>query len=108
LRTAEINYLELYEKYFILYNSLNAKEFKLAIQYLWLFQKLNNSAISNMEAIRPTQAINQANDQQNFFRFFSKSNNKNSDFKLNSNSLQRNEQYMHLRTMITIYLANSY
>jgi hypothetical protein len=108
LRTAEINYLELYEKYFILYNSLNAKEFKLAIQYLWLFQKLNNSSISNMEAIRPAQAINQANDQQNFFRFFSKSNTINStDFKLNSNSLQRNEQYMHLRVMITIYLANS-
>lgn len=107
LRTAEINYLELYEKYFILYNSLNAREYKLAIQYLWLFQKLNTSSMSGIDTIRSNQSISQSNDQHNFFRFFSKSNNITNETKSNSNNLLRNEQYMHLRVMITIYLANT-
>lgn len=95
----------MYEKYFILYNSLNAREYKLAIQYLWLFQKLNTSTMS--DAIRPANQATNQTSEQNFFRFFSKSNTGLSDLKAATDSSQRNEQYMHLRVMITIYLANT-
>ena len=61
-----------------------------------------------MDAIRSNQPslVNKTNVDQNFFRFFNKSNS-SSDLTKTTNSLQRNEQYMHLRVMITIYLANS-
>ena len=61
-----------------------------------------------MDAIRSNQPslVNKTNVDQSFFRFFNKSNS-SSDLTKTTNSLQRNEQYMHLRVMITIYLANS-
>jgi len=74
LRTAELSYLEAYEKYFILYNALSAREYKMAINYLWLFQKLNTSSIASMDISKTTSAamLNfQANDQ-NVFRYVDK------------------------------------
>jgi hypothetical protein len=74
LRTAELSYLEAYEKYFILYNALSAREYKMAINYLWLFQKLNTSSIASMDISKttPTAMLNfQANDQ-NVFRYVDK------------------------------------
>ncbi len=49
LRAAELNYLEFYEKYFILYNSCNCNQYNIASQYLWLFQKLNASSIGSTD-----------------------------------------------------------
>jgi hypothetical protein len=111
LRTAELSYLESYEKYFMLYNSLNVKDYKTAIQYLWLFQKLNTSSISGIEVNTTSLSniTNQTNDQ-NVFRFFSKQNTNNliEQQKNNStNCVKRNEQNMHLKAILTIYLANS-
>jgi hypothetical protein len=63
--------------------------------------------VSNIGAIIPNQSISHSNDQQNFFRFFSKSYNSTNELKSNSVNLIRGEQYMHLRVMITIYLANT-
>lgn len=70
LRTAELSYLEAYEKSFILYNALSEKEYKMAIQYLWLFQKLNTSSITSME-LTSTSSSHMANyqsNEQNVFR----------------------------------------
>ena len=112
MRTAELNYLESYEKFFILYNSLSAKEYKMAIQYLWLFQKLNASSIasSQMEMGTPHQILsdmsNQSNEQHNVFRFFTKSS-QSSIAESQTGALQRAEHTMHLKAMLTIYLANS-
>lgn len=112
LRTAELSYLEHYEKYFILYNSLNAKEYKMAIHYLWLFQKLNLSSMANIDlATTPSLPMSnlQTNDQ-NAFRFFSKSSAPNTESmsKTNLNDKHKLEQTMHLKAMLTIYLANNF
>ena len=110
MRTAELNYLESYEKFFILYNSLNAKEYKMAIQYLWLFQKLSTSSIANSQMEMGSQILsdigNQSSEPQNEFKFFTKSN-QSSIAESQTGALQRAEQTMHLKAMLTIYLANS-
>lgn len=111
MRTAELSYLEAYEKYFILYNSLNAKEYKIAIQYLWLFQKLNPSTITSMEPSKPSSfpLANSHTNEQNVFKFFLKANPNASDsVKSNLSAIQHNEQTMHTKAMLTIYLANNY
>ena len=101
--------METYEIYFILYNSLHLKQYKLAIEYLWLFQKLNTS-IATIDLSSDFSCTKTQSQDTNIFRFFSKINPgiKLTEMKSNFQSLQRNEQNMHLRVIITIYLANSY
>ena len=114
MRTAELSYLEAYEKYFILYNSLNAKEYKIAIQYLWLFQKLNTSTVTAMEHSKPSNfpLSNSQNNEDNVFKFFQKATgNTNAavdGVKSNLSVIQHNEKTMHTKAMLTIYLANNY
>ena len=116
LRAAELNYLEFYEKYFILYNSCNANQYKIAAQYLWLFQKLNASSIGSTDINNgANQSNNNHNQQENqldsnetsiLFRFFSKSSSQLLDL-VNKSNQMHHEQRMHFRLIITIYLANS-
>jgi hypothetical protein len=116
LRAAELNYLEFYEKYFILYNSCNANQYKIAAQYLWLFQKLNASSIGSTDINNGTNQSNiSANHRENqlesnetsiLFRFFSKSSSQLLDL-VNKSNQMHHEQRMHFRLIITIYLANS-
>ncbi len=86
----------------------------MSIQYLWLFQKLNTASIVNidMNAVSMPQcklATSQINEL-NIFRFFSAPTVTSTNMveqKSNLNAAKRKEQTMHLRAMITIYLANS-
>jgi hypothetical protein len=120
-----LNYLEFYEKYFILYNSVHANDYKTAAQYLWLFQKLNASSISSsaneltntVEATTSTAAASAASKQTgaeggensmendlSLFKFLTKTSSLSDVEKLHK---LRHEQKMHSRLIITIYLANS-
>ncbi|CAF1033811.1 unnamed protein product [Brachionus calyciflorus] len=111
LRGIDVNYLEFYEKYFILYNSVSLNEYKIAAQYLWLFQKLNVSSISTTPAndlLTSKTISSQMDSDLALFNFFPKSNTNLTE--LNSQSLQnklKHEQIMHSRLILTIYLANS-
>ncbi len=72
LKTAELSYLEAYEKYFILYNALSTGEHKMAISYLWLFQKLNTSSLAGLDVSKTTTPAVNSNFQtnvQNVFRY---------------------------------------
>lgn len=92
---------------------MSMKDYKIASQYLWLFQKLNTSSIATAsnELTGPVSASNETKvDANNFenelglFKLISKSNNLND---LNELNKLKHEQKMHSRLIITIHLANS-
>jgi hypothetical protein len=97
---AELSYLENYEKNVILYNTLYCKEYKLSIQYMWLFQ--NNSSVVESQNI-----IQNIEDKV--------SNNFSESVQSNYLENQSNRLYytrhidkiIYLKASITIYLANS-
>jgi hypothetical protein len=102
LRATDLNYLEFYEKYFILYNTMSVKDHKTAAQYLWLFQKLNaNSIVSATNDLTSGASI--IENELGLFRFMAKSGTGNSVNELNK---LKHEQKMHARLFLTIYLAN--
>lgn len=102
LRGIDVNYLEFYEKYFILYNSACLNEFKMAGQYLWLFQKLNASSIPASAGLIENIS-NNVSDQSDLLKLFPKTI--AVDTNLQSSAV-KHEQTMHARLMLTIYLAN--
>ena len=120
LRNTDLTFLEFFEKYFILYNSVHVKEYKIAAQYLWLFQKLNVSSIStneisnyyaNNQAYNSNNDLDKFNDKNSiFFSIFSKTslanNNLSNDYICDKNSQIRHEQIMHFKLIITIYMSN--
>ena len=101
LRGIDVNYLEYYEKYFILYNSAYLNDFKMAGQYLWLFQKLNASSIPASAGIIENMS---KNDQSDLFKIFPKTISADTNLQC---SILKHEKLMHARLMLTIYLANS-
>jgi hypothetical protein len=112
LRNTDLTFLEFYEKYFILYNSVHVKQYKIAAQYLWLFQKLNVSSISTSEINNLYSSSVKNNDEEKnsiFYNIFTKSSfssNLSSTCLSNKNVQIRHEQIMHFKLIITIYLAN--
>jgi hypothetical protein len=122
LRASDVNSLEFYEKYFILYNSVSEKDFKIAAQYLWLFQKLNANSIGasqlgNDEGERNTKAYSASSNSGSMiendltlFKCLTQSKNSANLSDLNNQTFQNkysHEQRMHFRLILTIYLANS-
>ena len=120
-----MNYLEFYEKYFILYNSVHEKNYKIAAQYLWLFQKLNANSLGSSDlnnerdddddaATNVSAAVSGLIIESDLalFKFLAKSKSlqqANLD-DLNCQAYDNkysHEQRMHFRLIITIYLANS-
>jgi hypothetical protein len=122
LRATDVNSLEFYEKYFILYNSVGERDFKIAAQYLWLFQKLNASSIgaselANDEGERNSKMYNSTaqassliENDLTLFKCLTQSKNSANLSDLNNQTFQNkysHEQRMHFRLILTIYLANS-
>lgn len=113
LRNTDLTFLEFFEKYFILYNTVHVKEYKIAAQYLWLFQKLNVSSISTSEMnnFYHNNTKNSNDEEKNsiFYNIFSKSSFSNtlSNACISNKNIQiRHEQIMHFKLIITIYLSN--
>ncbi|RNA06009.1 hypothetical protein BpHYR1_053728 [Brachionus plicatilis] len=102
LRGIDVNYLEFYEKYFILYNSACLNDFKMAAQYLWLFQKLSASSIPTSVGI--IENMSHKVEQSDLFKIFPKTISVDTNSQC---SILKHEQMMHARLMLTIYLANS-
>ena len=99
----DVNYLEFYEKYFILYNSACLNDFKMAAQYLWLFQKMNASSIPASAGIIENMSHN-VSEQSDLFKIFP------TIISVDTSSqcfILKHEQIMHARLILTIYLANS-
>jgi hypothetical protein len=114
LRATDVNSLEYYEKYFILYNSVSEKDYKIAAQYLWLFQKLNASSAESgdqSEAAGSKQAAGTLYENElNLFKYLTLSKNAANLAEMNQQAFQSKfsqEQRMHFRLILTIYLANS-
>lgn len=87
---------------------MHLKEYKIAAQYLWLFQKLNAASIAasseNNGGNSQEPRKNQMENELHLFSYMAKSSNTNmNDF----NSKLKHEQKMHSRLMLTIYLANA-
>lgn len=108
LRAADLNYLEFYEKYFILYDTMSVGDHKSALQYVWLFQKLNTSALasSSSDSLRSSASENELG----LFKLINKipsSSSLSSASSLSEFNKLKHEQRMHARVIITIYLANT-
>jgi hypothetical protein len=107
--------MELFEKYFILYDSLSMDEYELAAQYLWLFQKLNAANLASIvnEKTETEAADKKSHPQLNLLiSFFSSCNSVISEKLASAVSKQNNsaldvELKMNMRMIITIYTANS-
>lgn len=116
MRATDLNYLEFYEKYFILYNTMNTGDHKTAAQFLWLFQKLNASSLVSASSeltsggASGSGGLNDVENELGFFKLISKSMALiPSSTSLTSNDFNKlkHEQKMHSRLIITIYLTNS-
>jgi hypothetical protein len=106
--------LELFEKYFILYNSLSLDEYELAAQYLWLFQKLNAAKLASVvDEKNEAEANKKSHPQFNLLISFFSSCNAIISEKLASTVSNKTtsvldiELKMNMRMIITIYIANS-
>lgn len=111
LRATDLNYLEFYEKYFILYNTMSVRDYTTAAQYLWLFQKLNTSSL--VSASSEITGANVVENELGLFKLMSKSSSSAAASSsaslstLNELNKLKHEQKMHSRLIITIYLMNS-
>lgn len=107
MKATDLNYLEFYEKYFILYDTMNVGKHEIASQYLWLFQKLNvSSLVSSSSSIELNGSANEAENELGLFKLISKTAALSTTSASNELNKLKHEQKMHSRLIITIYVAN--
>jgi hypothetical protein len=97
LRTSDLSFLELFEKQYILNNAVYLKEFKIASEYLWLFQ--NKIGVSFNTSDQFNDSYSCADKSLGDSSLLGRS-------KSFMDKIPQHEHIMYQRLVITIYLSN--
>ena len=97
LRTSDLSFLELFEKQYILNNAVYLKEFKIASEYLWLFQNKIGVSFNTSEQFNDSYSCVDKSLGDSSLLARSKSF---------MDKIPQHEHIMYQRLIITIYLSN--